>query len=130
MATVLGNQFFCGEWDIFHMNVGNAAMMICLAAASLGLGTAWLTTSYPPREFELKQLLGIPGEFKIYVIIPIGYPSYVPPTSYRRELNEMVHYDKYNKAKYRTDKDIRNWLATLRSKTHTSYHLDKIKKPA
>jgi nitroreductase len=126
-ASVLGNQFLDGEWDIFHMNVGNAAMMICLAAASLGLGTAWLTTTYPPREFELKELLDIPREFKIYVIIPIGYPDYVPPPSYRRGLKEITHWGKYDQARYRTDRDIREWLINLRKKTHTSYHLDEIK---
>ncbi|MBM2832700.1 MAG: nitroreductase [Dehalococcoidia bacterium] len=116
-ATVLGNQFFSGEQDIFHMNLANATMLIHLAVASLGLGSAWVTVDRP-AEHQLKELLGIPIEFKIYVMVPVGHrhPEYEPLPSYRREVKEITHYERYDKSRYRTGKDILEWLAKLRTR--------------
>ncbi|MDP2744650.1 MAG: nitroreductase family protein [Dehalococcoidia bacterium] len=125
-ATVIGNQFFSGEHDIFHMNLGNSAMIMNLAAASLGLGAAWQTIDRP-SEHQLKELLGIPLEYKIYVQIPVGYPVKTPPPQYRRTLKEVAHYGKYDKSKYRTHDEIREWLAQCRLGSLPSYD---VRKPA
>jgi nitroreductase len=123
-ATVIGHQFFSGEHDIFHMNLGNASTILCLAAASLGLGSAWQTVDRP-SELEMKNLLGIPIEYKIYVMHPIGYPRVEPPTTYRRKLPELLHYEKYDKTKYQSHEQLRNWLATLRQGSLPSYDIRK-----
>jgi nitroreductase len=123
-GTVLSHQFYSGEHDIFYMNLGNAATHIQLAAASLGLGAAWQTIDRP-AEHELKELLGIPKEYKIYVMIPVGYRAYDPPPSYRRSLSEIAHYGKYDKSKYRTNAELREWLAQLRTRTIPSYDVRK-----
>jgi nitroreductase len=124
MATVIGNQFFSGEHDIFHMNLGNAAMLMSLAAASLGLGAAWQTIDRPSEHY-LKELLDIPREYKIYVQIPIGYPAKEPPLQYRRQLSEVAHYEKYDQSKYRDNEQIREWLAMCRQGSLPSYDVRK-----
>ena len=126
-ATVLAHQFFSGEWDIFHMNLANAATLINLAAASLGLGSAWQTIDRP-TEHELKELLGIPIYYRMYVQIPVGYPAVVPPATYRHPLNDLVHIDGYDKSKFQTNEQVREWLAMLRQGSLPSY--DVRKRPA
>lgn len=123
-ATVLVNQYSSGEHDIFHMNLGNAAMVMNLAAASLGLGSAWQTIDRP-AEHQLKELLGIPIEYKIYVQIPVGYPAFNPPPTYRRPLSDLAHYDGYDKSKHQTWEQVREWLAMLRQGSLPSYDVRK-----
>ncbi|MBI4334696.1 MAG: nitroreductase family protein [Chloroflexi bacterium] len=119
-ATVLDTHFSSGEGATFHMNIGNATHMIHLAAAALGLGSQWVSVTRP-MERGLKELLHIPEMLRIFVMVPIGYRGYEPGISYRRELNEIVHYDSYDSGKYRSDEDVIAFLAELRKRTTGSY---------
>lgn len=123
-ATVLGHFCYSSEYDNFHMSLANTTMLIHLAAAALGLSSRWVTI-LPPWEKDLKDLLKIPKEFRIYNIVPIGYPAYKPPPTYRRELSEIVHYETYNQSKYRSDEDIWKFLVELRNKTRPAYTIEK-----
>ncbi len=122
-ATALAAHFFIGEGGPmanYLKNVGNATQMIHLAAAVLGLGAQWTSVS---RYWEgrLKQLLGVPEVLQIQTIVPIGYPAHKPGPPYRRKLNEIVHHEKYDMAKYRTGEDIFEFLLSLRQRTKPSY---------
>jgi nitroreductase len=67
---------------------------ILLAARALGLG-AVLTTPhlFVPGEFE--KILGIPSEFTLYAVIPVGYPKgNFGPVS-RPEPAGVVHWDRF-----------------------------------
>lgn len=121
-ATVLCANYLSGEWDHFHMNIGNTTQIITLAAAALGLQGQWVTT-FRTCENQIKKLLGIPDIFRIYVIVPIGYPDYASPPPYRRELSEIVHYDGYDMSKYRDTKKLQKWIVELRKKTTPHYHV-------
>ncbi|MFC2013940.1 nitroreductase family protein [Chloroflexota bacterium] len=120
-STVLYATFLQSEHHIFHMNIGNATQIIHLAAAALGLNSQWITVNDPLFEDDLKNLLSIPRELRVFVIVPIGYPAYEPAPSYRRELAEIVHYESYDQSKYRTDEDIRKYIVQLREKTRPTY---------
>lgn len=49
---------------------------IFLQAVTLGLGTVWKAVEQEPlSEGKIKELLGIPVNYKIINIIPIGYPN-------------------------------------------------------
>ena len=119
-ATVLVAQFHGVVDPTYYMNLGNATQLIHLAAASLGLGSQWVSIS-SPLDGKLKELLGIPGMHNIFVMVPIGYRDYEPAPSYRRELSEIVHYERYDESKYRAGEDIRDFLVDLRKKTRATY---------
>ncbi len=121
-ATVLSANYLSGEWDHVHMNIGNCTQIITLAAAALGLQGQWVTT-FRTTETRMKQLLGIPDIYRIYVVVPIGYPDYDAPPPYRRELDEIVHYDKYDMSKYRDPKQLQEWIMALRKGTAAHYHV-------
>lgn len=119
-ATVMAAHFLEGSQGVFHENLANATFAIHLTATALGLGTQWVTVS-PYWEGKLKALLGIPEIFSIFQMVPVGYPYYHPKPSYRRELSEIVHYERYDQAKIRSDEDIWEYLAHLRKKVAAAY---------
>lgn len=119
-ATVLAHQYLSGDWAVFHMNLSNATLLMQLAAFTLGLGAQWVSVSEVWEE-ELKAILDIPPFFRIYTIVPVGYPAYKPPPPYRRELKELVHLEKFDRSKYRTEEDIWNFILQLRKRTTPAY---------
>lgn len=124
-STLAGRLF---ESHVFDKNMGNACQMICLAAAACGLGTQWATV-WENYDDEFKRFLEIPTALCVSVIIPVGYPA-ISPKSYRRELSEMVHYEKYDASKARSVHDVLNFVKFQRRK-HTegkTYNIEDIKK--
>lgn len=126
-ASILSTHFLPNEggpFAHFLKNIANATQILTLAAAACGLGTQWVSVS-SVIEPRLKELLGMPVELAIHTIIPIGYPDYTPAPSYRRELSEIVHHDKYDRTKYATGEDIYNFILNLRKRTMPSYPYKK-----
>lgn len=64
------------------VDAGAAAENVALAAAALGLGCCF-TMSY--SEAAVKELLGIPEDFRTGVILQLGYPSDRLPPSVRQK---------------------------------------------
>ncbi len=123
LATVSSAYFFNGDGGpqaTYFMNIGNATHLLCQAASALGLGASWVSTesSWEP---QIKELLKIPRTLTIHELVPIGYRVSEPPTRYRRELKEIVHYEEYDQSRIRTDQDILQFVRKLRKKTKTAY---------
>ena len=50
----------------------------------------------------LKSLLGIPEPLQIYHLLPVGFAKRSPTIHHpRRALEEMVHYERYDRSKFR-----------------------------
>ncbi len=111
-ASTMAFRLF--EYHTFDQNLANATYMINLAAAAAGLGSQWISIHDPVGE-EMKAVLGIPSIITLFSLIPVGYPA-VKPTPYRRELNELVHYEKYDMSKFRSNDDIREFVKGLRQR--------------
>ena len=117
-ATVLATHFLGGEGGhqaCYYKNMANATQNMHLAAAALGLGSQWHSVGRL-QEHVLKDVLGVPPVLEIHSLVVVGFPAQLPGPSYRRELKEIVHYEKYDKSRYRTGKDIYNWLVALRQR--------------
>jgi len=61
----------------------------------------------------------------IHTVVPIGYPAYEPEPPYRRELSEIVHFEKYDRSKYRSGDDIVKFLYELRGHTKPAYRQEE-----
>ena len=72
-----------------------AAQNLIVAARSLGLGTTF-TTFHMFMESELRDLLGIPKETKLGVMIPIGWPQNDFVKVKRKPIFEVIHWDKWS----------------------------------
>lgn len=100
---------------IFCSSQASAFLYMHLAAASLGLGSQWVSAvANPATQCLLKEGLGIPEEMEIYDMMAVGYPAHQPRARFVRERREMVHYDNYNKDKFRTPEQVRNFIISLR----------------
>jgi len=122
-ATVLGASFLVTEGSadaIYFKNMANATQNLHLVAAAAGLGSEWISVNRPWSQV-LKKILDIPEILEVQTLAAIGYPAYRPKPSYRRPLFEIVHYDKYDRSKYRTGEDIFKYLVSLRQNTEPPY---------
>jgi nitroreductase len=99
----------------FISGLASAFLYMTLAATTLGLGSQWVSaTGNPFVKSLLRQLLEIPQGLEIYDMLVLGYPASQPKPRSVRERVEMVHHGRYDKAKYRSDKEIRNFVVGLR----------------
>ena len=71
-----------------------AAQNLIVAARSLGLGTTF-TTFHMFMESEIRELLGIPQEIKLGVMIPIGWPQNDFVKVKRKPISKVIHWDKW-----------------------------------
>jgi nitroreductase len=122
-ASVLAQNFVSGEGGIgtaFLKSVANATQNMQLAAAALGLGSQWVSIDQNAEEL-IRPILGVPGVLEIHTIVPVGYAAYEPSPPYRRDLDEIVHLEEYDKNKFRSAEDITEYIRLLRERTGPGY---------
>lgn len=96
---------------VLYFSLGAVIENMFLAATALGLGTAWITIK-DGSERELRDLLGIPWDMQVQVVMPLGYPGAEEKHLYRRELSEVVHRDRYDASKRVPDGVLREALSS------------------
>lgn len=117
-TTVMGGHTFGRHQSHFTDGLANTCMLIHLAAAALGLGTQWVTIHI---EDGFKRILGVPDVMMVYTIIPVGYPDGAPGKSGRRALNDMLHCDQYDLKKHLSNRQIVDFIRTMRARTQSKY---------
>ena len=65
---------------------------IMLEAADLGLGTVFIGFF---DEEKVRPVLGVPEEYRIVGLTPLGVPAKMPGERPRNELSDVVHWDKW-----------------------------------
>lgn len=79
-----------GDWILFDLGI--AMQTLCLAAHDLGLGTVIVGLFDHTRVMEL---LGLPEEYEVVAMTPLGYPARGTSAPKRREASEFTHYDAF-----------------------------------
>ena len=92
MITQIGGKLKDREFSL--IDIGIAAEHFCLQAADLGLGTCMLGWF---DETAIKQLLHIPDQKRIGLVITLGYAKKddLLRKKNRKSLEEMCHYNRY-----------------------------------
>jgi nitroreductase len=83
-----------GDWFMF--DVALAMQNVTLAAHSLGLGTVHVGT------FDAKkvgEIIGVPPGIAVVEMMPLGHPDEQPEAPPRKQLSEIVYYEKYGSKK-------------------------------
>lgn len=75
-------------------DVAMAAQNILLVAHSLGLGTCVLR-GFDQRAFQV--LLELPGSVTPELLITIGHPKVVPKAPERRPVDELMHFERWDR---------------------------------
>jgi nitroreductase len=79
-----------GDWFMFDLGIAN--QNICLTAYNLGLGTVIVGLL---DHNKAKEILGVPDDYEVVTMIPLGYPAKKPEAPKRRGISEFAHYDKF-----------------------------------
>ena len=81
---------FGSDW--FMYDLGLATQNLCLAAHDSGLGTVIVGLFDHDR---VGEVINLPANHEVLVLIPLGYPDQNPKPRNRRERDEFVHYDTF-----------------------------------
>lgn len=87
------------SWDL---DAAAAAQSMLIAATALGLGSAWLMPwlGNPDALEKVEQLLGLPGNVHLAMILAVGFPAEEMPAHRAEEVYEpnRVHWEQVRHA--------------------------------
>ena len=81
------------EVPAYAVDLAIALDHITLAAQDNGLGTCWIGAF---SQQKAKEVLEVPEEYKIVGLMPLGYPADSAGTKNRKDLSEVVSYNKFS----------------------------------
>lgn len=81
----------CGV-ERYAVDLAIAVDHITLAAADKGLGTCWIGAF---DQDEACRIAGVPEEYKIVTVLPLGYPADEPRPKTRKTLPEIVCWETF-----------------------------------
>jgi 5,6-dimethylbenzimidazole synthase len=88
-----------------------------LAAAALGYQVWWVTAiGQEAAQEALKPLLGIPADLAVIDIMAFGVPAKPPYKRWKKTLQQIVSWDRFDRANYMTVEDIDRWVREERHK--------------
>lgn len=79
------------EFYVFQ-DVAAAIQNFLLYIHSQGLGAVWIGAF---NDSEVSEVLALPHYIKPIALVPVGKPGEVPQTPPRRDLDEMIHWEKW-----------------------------------
>ena len=93
---------------LFQASIANAVEHMMLVAASMNLGTVWVSVR-EDVEPELRELFKVPQPLRLLWVVPIGKGRFWPKAKPRRKVSDFVHQELYDSRKLRKESDIRAW---------------------
>ena len=66
---------------------------VTLAAHAIGLGTCWIGWF---KEEKVREVLSIPEDVPVVALTPLGYPAESPERTSRKNLEDLVKYERYH----------------------------------
>lgn len=87
-----GSEIVTDKGDWFMFDTALAVQNMVLAAHSLGLGTVIIGAF---DAFRAAGILGVPEGYSVVTLFPLGVPDEAPPLRPRKELAEIVFYNKF-----------------------------------
>jgi len=104
------------KWEAhYYSSLANCVLQMLLAAEALGLSSMYISdVASPYFSVMLRSLLGIPEPLQIYHLLPIGFAKHSSTIHHpRRELQEMVHYERYDRSKLRSEAELQEFIQRM-----------------
>jgi len=102
---------------ILLQSVAAATMSAHLAAAALGYNVWWVTAiGQEKAQQAMKPLLGVPAELSVLDIMCFGAPAKAPYKRWKKTLEEIVSWNRFDPAHHMTEAQIDEWVASTRHK--------------
>lgn len=86
---------FCKDTKYYVEDGSAATQTILVAAASLGVQSCWVAGDKKAYAATMAELLGVPEGHKLVSLIPLGYASKTAKKAAKRDLNNVLHWEKY-----------------------------------
>ena len=102
---------------ILLQSVAAATMTAHLAAAALGYNVWWVTAiGQEKAQAAMKPLLGIPPALSVLDILCFGKPAKPAYKRWKKSLDEIISWNRFDPAHFMTEAQIDEWVATTRHK--------------
>src|SRR5579871_94525 len=104
------------KWEAhYHSSLANCVLQMLLTVEVLGLSSMYVSdVASPYFSVMLKSRLGIPEPLQIYHLLPIGFAKRSPIIRHpRRALAEMVHYERYDRSKFRSEAQLQDFIMKM-----------------
>ncbi len=82
----------CGV-ERYAVDLSIAVDHITLAAVDKGLGTCWIGAF---DQEEVCRIAGVPDQYKVVTVLPLGYPADEPRAKGRKPLEEIVCWETFS----------------------------------
>ncbi len=100
---------------ILLQSVAASTMAAHLAAAALGYNVWWVSAiGQENAQKAMKPLLGIPDDLAILDIFLFGPPRDTPYKRWKKELDDIVNWDRFDPAHHMTADEITDWIKNKR----------------
>jgi nitroreductase len=100
---------------ILLQSVAAATMSAHLAAAALGYNVWWVTAiGQEHAQAAIKPLLGVPDELSILDVMCFGPPAKPVYKRWKKELPEILSWNRFDRANLMTDAEVEEWITTTR----------------
>ncbi len=86
---------FCKDTKYYLEDGSAATQNILLAARALGLGSCWVAGDKKPYAEKVAKILGAPSGHRLISFIPIGHAEALEQKCVKRELKEVIHWEKF-----------------------------------
>jgi 5,6-dimethylbenzimidazole synthase len=102
---------------ILLQSVAASTMSAHLAAAALGYAVWWVTAiGQQEAQRALRPLLDVPEELSLIDIMCFGPPRRPPHKRWKKRLDEIMSWDRYDRAKFPTAVQIDEWIENDRAR--------------
>lgn len=115
-GSELDRQYHENAERILLQSVAASTMSAHLAAAALGYNVWWVTAiGQENAQKALRPLLGVPEELAIIDIFCFGPPAKPPYKRWKKDLGEILNWDRFSQDNYMTLDQIDAWIKEKRS---------------
>jgi 5,6-dimethylbenzimidazole synthase len=102
---------------ILLQSVAASTMSAHLAAAALGYAVWWITAiGQEDIQRKVRPLLGVPEPLSIIDVMCFGPPLKPSYKRWKKRLDQIVSWDRFNPDNMMTDEQIHEWVKTTRHK--------------
>ncbi len=116
-GSELGEMYRENAERILLQSVAAATMSAHLAAAALGYQVWWITAiGQEKAQNALKPILGVPDEISILDIMCFGEPLKAPYTRWKKDIGDIVNWNRFDMDHFMTTGEIDEWIETRRHK--------------
>lgn len=95
-AIVLLTEPIATKFGEFWVQDASAAMEnMLLAAVALGYGACWVEGAVRRCEDELREILGVPDNLRVWSMLPVGVPAETPRRPRKPLPADVTHYNRF-----------------------------------